>query len=46
MKKKALSVALVFALIAIMVGSSLAYFTDADQVTNTFTVGSVLIDIW
>lgn len=46
MKKKALSVALVFALIAIMVGSSLAYFTDADQVSNTFTIGSVLIDIW
>ena len=46
MKKKLLSAALVIALIAIMVGSSLAYFTDADQVTNTFTVGSVLIDIW
>ncbi len=46
MKKKALSVALVFTLIAIMVGSSLAYFTDADQVSNTFTIGSVLIDIW
>ena len=46
MKKKALAIALAVALLAIMVGSSLAYFTDTDQVTNTFTVGSVLIDIY
>lgn len=45
-KKKILTIALVIALIAIMVTSSLAYFTDNDEVTNTFTVGSVLIDIW
>ena len=46
MKKKVLAIALAVALLAIMVGGSLAYFTDTDQVTNTFTVGSVLIDIY
>ena len=46
MKKKILSLALVVALIAIMVGGSLAYFTDNDQVTNTFTIGSVKIEIY
>ena len=45
MKKKILSIALVAALIAIMVSGSLAYFTDNDEVTNTFTVGSVKIEI-
>ncbi len=46
MKKKVLAVALAAALIAIMVSGTLAYFTDQDEVTNTFTVGSVLIDIF
>ena len=46
MKKKILSVALAAALIAIMVSGSLAYFTAEDQVDNTFTIGSVLIDIY
>ena len=46
MKKKVLVIALAVVLLAVMVGSSLAYFTDTDQVTNTFTVGSVLIDIY
>ena len=46
MKKKVLSIALVVALVAIMVSGTLAYFTDSDEVTNTFTVGSVLIDIY
>lgn len=45
-KKKILSLALVVALLAIMVGSSLAYFTAQDEVTNTFTVGSVKIEIY
>ena len=40
MKKKVLTVALVVALIAIMVSGTLAYFTDNDEVTNTFTIGS------
>ena len=46
MKKKVLSVALVVALLAVMVGGTLAYFTDEDKVTNTFTIGSVKIDIY
>ena len=46
MKKKILVLALVVALVAIVVGGSLAYFTDNDKVTNTFTVGSVKIEIY
>ncbi len=46
MKKKVLTVALVVALIAIMVSGTLAYFTDNDEVTNTFTIGSVRIEIF
>ena len=46
MKKKVLTVALVAALIAIMVSGTLAYFTDSDEVTNTFTGGSVLFEIF
>ena len=46
MKRKVLAIALAVALIAIMVGGSLAYFTDNDEVTNTFTIGSVKIEIY
>lgn len=46
MKKKVLTVALVVALIAIMVSGTLAYFTHNDEVTNTFTIGSVKIEIY
>lgn len=46
MKKKVLAIALAVALLAIMVSGSLAYFTAQDQVTNTFTVGSVRIEIY
>lgn len=46
MKKKTLTIALIVLLIAIMVSGSLAYFTDTDDVTNTFTVGSVKIEIY
>jgi predicted ribosomally synthesized peptide with SipW-like signal peptide len=46
MKKKVLSVALVAAMVAIMVSGTLAYFTARDDVTNTFTVGSVEIEIY
>lgn len=46
MKKKILTVALAVALIAIAVSGSLAYFTAQDKVENTFTIGSVAIDIW
>lgn len=46
MKKKVLSIALVLSLLAIMVGGTLAYFTAEDEVKNTFTVGSVKIEIY
>lgn len=47
MKKKLTAVALVVCMLAVMlVGASLAYFTDKDQVTNTFTVGNVKIDLY
>jgi len=45
MKKKVLTIALVVALIAIMVSGTLAYFTAEDDVTNTFTIGSVEIEV-
>ena len=45
-KKKILTVTLVIALLAIaVVGGSLAWFTAEDEATNTFTVGSVKIDL-
>ena len=46
MKKKILTLALVIALLAIVVGGSLAYFTAEDEVTNTFTIGSVSIEVY
>lgn len=46
MKKKLTAVALVVCMLAIMlVGASLAYFTDKDEETNTFTLGNVKIDL-
>ena len=45
-KKKILVAALVVALLAIAVSGTLAYFTAEDKAENTFTVGSVRIDIW
>lgn len=46
MKKKLTAAALVVALLAVMViGGSLAYFTDTDAKTNTFTVGNVDITL-
>ena len=46
MKKKIISVVLVISLLAIAVaGSTLAYFTDNDEKTNTFTVGNVDITL-
>lgn len=45
MKKKITALFLCVALAAIaIVGASLAYFTDTDNKTNTFTVGGVKID--
>ena len=46
MKKKLTAIALVICLVAVaLVGGSLAYFTDNDDATNTFTVGNVSIDL-
>ena len=46
MKKKITAMFLCVALLAIaIVGASLAYFTDTDKATNTFTVGNVKIDL-
>lgn len=46
MKKKITTIFLCAALFAIVaVGASLAYFTDTDTETNTFTVGNVKIDL-
>ena len=42
MKKKIVALSLVVCLLAIaIVGGTLAYFTDTDEVTNTFTAGQV-----
>lgn len=45
MKKKILSIALVVAMVAVIAAGSLAYFTDKDDATNTFTAGGVKIDL-
>lgn len=46
MKKKILSLCLVLAMAATaIIGGTLAYFTDTDDATNTFTAGGVNIDL-
>ena len=46
MKKKLTAVALIVCMLAIMlVGASLAYFTDKEEATNVFTVGNVAIEL-
>lgn len=45
MKKKILALCLIVALIAIAATGTLAYFTDRDEITNTFTAGNVDIDL-
>lgn len=45
-KKNILSLSLIVALLAVIVGGTYAYFTDTtDPVTNTFTVGNVQISL-
>lgn len=45
-KRKILTLALSLCMVAILaVGGTLAYFTDADQADNVFTVGNVKIDL-
>ena len=46
MKKKIIAISLIVAMLAVaIIGGSLAYFTDTDAATNTFTVGNVDIDL-
>ena len=45
MKKKIVAFMLVISMLAICFGATLAYFTDSGEATNTFTVGSVKIDL-
>lgn len=46
MKKKIAALVLVIALAATaVIGGTLAYFTDTDEATNTFTVGNVKIEL-
>lgn len=46
MKKKILALCLVIALAAtVVIGGTLAYFTDTDDATNTFTVGKIDITL-
>ncbi|HPY37329.1 MAG TPA: TasA family protein, partial [Clostridia bacterium] len=46
MKKKILVISLTVSLIAIAaLGATLAYFTDTKDVTNTFTMGNVKIEL-
>lgn len=46
MKKKITAIFLCVAMLAIaVVGGTLAYFTDTDAETNTFTVGNIKIDL-
>lgn len=46
MKKKVLAIVLCVAMLAIaIVGGTMAYFTDSEQVTNTMVIGNVKIDI-
>lgn len=46
MKKKIIALCLIVALAATaVIGGTLAYFTDTDEATNTFTMGNVQIDL-
>ena len=45
-KRKVLTLALTVCIVAILaIGGTLAYFTDTDDATNTFTVGGVKIEL-
>lgn len=46
MKKKILTAAIIVSVLALMVSTSLAYFTAQDTANNVFTVGSVNIEIY
>ena len=44
-KKSILMAAIAVMLVAVLVGGTLAYFTDTKSATNTFTMGNVSIDL-
>lgn len=45
-KRRILAIAMSLVIVAILaIGATLAYFTDTDEETNTFTVGNVKIDL-
>lgn len=46
MKKKVLLITAVVAILAIAVSGTLAYFTAEDSATNTFTIGSIKIEVY
>lgn len=47
MKKKITALALVVVLVALLLTSmTIAYFTDTENATNVFTVGSIDLDLW
>ena len=46
MKKKVTAIALAVCILAVaVIGATMAYFTDTDSKTNTFTFGKVDIDL-
>lgn len=46
MKKKIIAICVIISLAVVaVIGGTLAYFTDTDNATNTFTVGNVNIDL-
>lgn len=45
MKKKKTIIAALVLLLVFVVGGAIAYFTDTDEATNTFTIGNIDIDL-
>lgn len=45
MSKKKTIIAAIVLLLVLLVGGAIAYFTDTDNETNTFTIGNVKIDL-
>lgn len=45
MNKKKTIIAAVVLILVYMIGGAIAYFTDTDSVTNTFTIGNVDIEV-
>ena len=45
MKKKKTIIAAIILLLILIIGGAIAYFTDTDSATNTFTIGDVEIEV-